>query len=105
MGLEWIAPTIAGAFLLSASVATAVIARRTAHSTSQDTHAPDVTDAWAEADRARTRMHIVEDLFWAIRAAFKGFARRVQSGGSTELTEKEKAALEALPPTTEKEPS
>lgn len=99
MGLEWVAPTIAGAFLLLATLATGIIGYRTSRSGARAERAPDATEAWAETDRARHRMRIFEDLFYLMRGAFKGLARRVtEQYPGFELTPAEREALEAQPP-------
>lgn len=62
-----------------------------------------MTDAWSAADRIREVWWDFVDTFHAVRSAFKGYVRRVQSGGSTDLTDEEKVALELRPPSIDKE--
>lgn len=100
---QLIAPIIAGVILAASSITGYVIASRTSRSTAKDNRAPDVNEAWAETDRARARMHAVEDLFYRVRSAFRSYWMRVADGGSIQLTEVERAALEADPPIAEKE--
>lgn len=98
MGLEWVAPTIAGFFLLSATIATAVIGYRTSKSGARENRAPDVTESWAEADRVRIIAWRLFELYLLLRTAFRGYQARVRAGGTTDLTADEQKALEADPP-------
>jgi len=100
MGLEWVSPAIAGLFLLAAATATALVSLRTNKRTSDSSHAPDVTEAWREADKARAQRHVMEDLYYLVRGAFKGYARRMQQhfGEYAALNEEERAALSATLP-------
>lgn len=98
MGLEWVAPTLAGFFLLAASIATAVIGYRASKSGARENRAPDVTESWAEADRVRGIAWRLYELYVLLRSAFRAYQARVRSGGSTDLTAEERSALEADPP-------
>lgn len=62
--------------------------------------APDVTQMWSETERARTLRQYFEDRFHEVRGAFRGYVRRVHTGGSIQLTEAEQKAhdLEPNPP-------
>ena len=105
MGAEWIAPAITGVLALATGITAAVIAGRNQRRGVREERAPDVTEAWAEADRARTRAHVWEDLYYLIRGALKGYARRMQErhGDAAALNDQERAALEAPTPDTKKE--
>lgn len=107
MADEWIAPSITGALALATGVTAAIIAGRNARRGVQEQRAPDVTEAWAEADRARARSRLWEDLYYLIRGGFKGYARRMQDrhGDAAALNDEERAALEAPTPDTKKESS
>lgn len=59
--------------------------------------APDVTAMWSETERARRLHRYFEDLYFELRGAFRGYVRRVQAGGSLDLSEAEKKAHDADP--------
>lgn len=102
MGAEWIAPAITGVLALATGITAAVIAGRNQRRGVREERAPDVTEAWAEADRARRLMHAWQDLYYLIRGAFKGFARRMlEKDPTNELNEAERAALETQTPADE----
>jgi hypothetical protein len=96
MGLEWVAPTIAGIFLLTGTVATLIINSRVNKRANQSTHAPDVTEAWREADSSRAASRVWEDLYYLVKGAFKGYARRMSDlhGDDAKLNALERVALE-----------
>lgn len=99
MGDEWIAPAITGGLALTTGVAAAIIAGRNARRGAREQRAPDVTEAWAEADRARRLMHAWQDLYYLLRGAFKSFARRMlEKDPENELSDSERAALETPTP-------
>lgn len=101
-GLEWVAPTIGGVFLVLAALATAIIGFRTSRNSGRENRAPDVTEAWIETDRARRYAHAMEDLFYTVRGALRGLARRMsEKDPDFELTADERAALETVPPPSE----
>lgn len=76
-----------------------MIGVRNTRTGAREQRAPDVIEAWAEADRARSRLHALEDIYYALRGAFKSFARRVMDAHpDIELTQPERAALESEPP-------
>jgi hypothetical protein len=99
MGTEWVAPSIAGVFLLIGSITTVIITTRTNKRTAEDQHAPDVMEAWKEADRARAQSRHWEDMYYLVRNAFKGYARRMfdQFGDSAQINSREHIALETDP--------
>jgi len=105
----WIAPTIAGVFLVISGVLAAILARRGAKLGTREQKAPDVSDLWAQQEADRRMRIIMEDLWWKLWRAFQSFYRRVQTTVSTldlteaqlkhfELSPKEKAAIDARPP-------
>lgn len=102
-GTEWVAPTITGVIAVAIAVIAGLVALRNVRTGARESRAPSVTDAWSAADRVRDAWYDLVDTFYAVRGAFKGYVRRVQDGGSTELTEEEKAALEMKPASIEKE--
>lgn len=70
-----------------------------------ETRAPDVNESWMRADAAdraldteRAVRRLMEDLLYRVLVAFRGYVNRVQGGGSTELTEKERTSYEARIP-------
>ena len=97
--MEWVSPIIAGAFALITAITAGIIAKRASKANLKEDRAPDVTDSWHEADRARRLFYNVLDMFYAIRSAFRSYTLRVQQGGSTELTTSEAKAFELEPPT------
>jgi len=103
MGTEWVAPTITGTIAVVTALIAGGVAIRNVRNGAREQRAPSVTDAWAAADRVRDVWYELVDRFHAVRSAFKAYVRRVQSGGSTELTEEEKSALETKVPSIEKE--
>lgn len=78
MGTEWIAPTISGSLLLATGVIAGLITYRNNRTGAVENRAPSTTQAWNETDRARERMHMFEDLFYAARAALKHLVRAVK---------------------------
>lgn len=97
--MEWVAPAITGFLGLLTVITAAIIGIRNTRTGAREQRAPDVMEAWAEADRARGRMRAIEDLFYALRGAFRGFARRVTEMHPTvQLTDEERTALESSPP-------
>jgi hypothetical protein len=95
-GLEWVAPSITGVFLLVVAVVTVVFNKRNTKYSSDSDHAPDVMEAWREADRARALARRWEDKYYAVRGAFKGFARRMYElyGDAAVLSPREHSTLE-----------
>lgn len=100
MNETWVAPVIAGVFALAGIFTTVVINSRAGKTVSESNRAPDVTEAWREADRARAHARRWEDLYYLVRGAFKSFARRVQAeyGDTVALSTKEREALEEPTP-------
>lgn len=73
-----------------------------------ETRAPDVNEAWVEARVARHesdaehRLRIrIQNFAWELRTVYRTYVNRVQSGGSTELTGREKLFFDSEPPTEE----
>jgi len=66
-----------------------------------ETKAPTVAEIWAREERVSRHNRWLEGLLDKTRAAFRAYAERAQSGGSTDLTQFERSALDA--PTTPKE--
>ena len=99
-GLEWVAPSITGVFLLAVAVVTVFFNRKNSKYQSDNEHIPDVMEAWREADRARARARRAEDLYYLVRGAFKGYARRMFDlfGERAALNSREHAALETEAP-------
>lgn len=98
MGVEWVAPAIAGTFLLLAGIVTAITSIVTSRRTADVSKAPTAEQAWREADDARRRARLWEDLYYLVRGAFKGYGRRMtETHGETAaaLNDQERAALEA----------
>lgn len=62
-----------------------------------ENRAPDVTEMWQQTERSRRLRRYFEDLFYETRGAFRGYVRRVQAGGSTELTKSEQRAHDVEP--------
>jgi len=102
--MEWLAPSVAGLLALITGVTVAIITVRGGRSSNRENRAPDVTDSWAEADRARTVAWRALDLVFKLRSAFRSYFLRVSAGGSLELTVDERHALEAEPPTLDPTP-
>ena len=96
--MEWVAPSIAGVFLLLAAIATAVIGARNNKTGARENRAPDVTESWAEADRVRVVAWRIFELYVVLRSAFRSYQSRVRAGGTTDLTADELKALETDPP-------
>lgn len=73
---------------------------------SKEVKAPTVNEAWLEAENARQRTEdarargfAVEDLYYALRSAFRSFARRaIEAHPDLELSASERATLEAQIP-------
>lgn len=100
--MDWIAPVVAAILLAVSTVTGIILNNRSTRSGQAAAHAPDVTDAWAEANRARDRMHVLEDLYYAVRGAFKSVLRRITDmHPDFELTKSERAALESELPAEE----
>lgn len=95
---EAIAPGIAGFFAILTGIIAAIVARRNVKTGAREQRAPDVQEMWMQQEQDRRLRHLVEDMWWALRRAFQSYYRRVQSGGSTELTTKEQAAIDAKLP-------
>jgi hypothetical protein len=102
--MEWLAPVFAAALTAATGITAAVMLYRGTRTGARESRAPDVTDSWAEADRARQVAWRALDLVWKLRSAFRSYWMRVLAGGSTELTAAERAAMEAEPPTIDPDP-
>lgn len=100
MSDEWIAPTITGAIALTTAIIAGIVAIRNRKRGALEQRAPDVTEAWAEAERARRKAFVLEDLFYALRGAFKAYARRMALlfDDDAALNDSERAVLEKEPP-------
>ena len=85
MSTEWIAPSIAGVLTLITGITVGIIGFRNSRKGALETRAPDVNEAWLEADRARHLMYFWQDLFHLMRGAFKGYARRMEEKDPTHL--------------------
>lgn len=97
--MEWVAPAVTGFLGLLTVITAAIIGIRNTRTGAREQRAPDVMEAWAEADSARRHRRAVEDLFYVLRGAFRGFARRVtEQHPDVQLTVEERAALESSPP-------
>ena len=95
---EAIAPTVTGIFLVITGVIAFITSRRNAKTGAREQRAPDVQQMWAQQESDRHARRVAEDLWWNLRRAFQSYFRRVQAGGSHELTPKEQAAIDAKPP-------
>lgn len=60
----------------------------------QETKAPDVDQMWKQQESDRRAKYTLEDMWWTLRRAFQSYYRRVQAGGSRELTADEQAAID-----------
>lgn len=106
LGQEFIAPVIAGIFLIITAVVAAVLARRNSTKGNREVRAPNVQEMWAQQEMDRRARQIMEDMWWDLRSAFKSYFRRVSSLVLTlgiedkrfNLTPMEKKAIEATPP-------
>ena len=98
---EWVVPVIVAAFVLTGTIVTVIFNARGAKAIAEASKGPDAVDSWAEAERARWRAHLWEDLYYLVRGAFKGYGRRMaEKFGDEEaaLNIAERAALEAPVP-------
>jgi len=100
MGLEWVAPSIAAGAVIIGALVTGLLNRRSNKYSSDSDHAPDVMEAWREADRARALARRWEDMYYLVRNALKGYARRMfdAHGDVAALNDRERIALETEPP-------
>lgn len=100
MDNEWFAPIATGSFVLAAALATAITSIVVARRNGDAAKAPTVEQAWAEADEARRRARLWEDLYYRVRGAFKGYGRRMADlhGDAATLNDTERNALEAETP-------
>ena len=64
-----------------------------------ETKTPTVTELWAREERVYRHARRLERYVDLIIDAFRGYHRRVSSGGSVEPTPEESIALSAEPPT------
>jgi hypothetical protein len=78
------------------------------HKGNVETRAPDVNAIWQqqayqnkELDHERKWRRRLENYAWDVIEIFRGYVKRVQSGGSTDLTHKEKTVITTDPPTAE----
>lgn len=96
----WIAPAVSAVAMLSVAIAGGLFNLRNTRHEGREERAPDVTEAWAETERARRGMFAWQDLYYSLRGAFRGYARRMQErfGDEAELTDAEREALEFSPP-------
>lgn len=92
---EWVAPLIAGGLAILAGVGGGLFARFNKRREIRDDRTPD---AWQAAEHARTNMFAWQDAYYLVRGALKSLARRVQEKHGEELTDEERAALEAPTP-------
>lgn len=112
MGTEWVAPSITGLFALIVGIVGGILARRGKRLEAKESRAPDVEMLWAQQESDRRARQSAEDLWWNLRRAFQSFYRRVQhhigllvaaglltevQASHFELTDKEKAAIDARP--------
>ena len=98
---EWIAPIISASGAAVAALVVGVFAIYNRRRGAIETKAPDVNEIWAREERQnreldaerrlRRRMETVVGDLWH---AFTGYARRVQAGGTTELTPGERHAID-----------
>lgn len=101
----WLTPTIMVIGGVASATVAGIWAWRNVRTGAKEQRAPSVDKAWQEADDARARMRIFEDLFYLVRGALRGLARRMaETYPDFELTKAERAALEAEPPP-EKQPA
>ncbi len=101
MGYEWVAPTITGTFAVALAVLAFVTNKRTKRAEADAEREPTVGEAWLEADRQRRLRAIIEDMFYTLRGAFKGYVRRMQAKYGEEpaaLNTKEQEILDREPP-------
>lgn len=62
-----------------------------------ETRAPDVNEMWVQTEKDRRIRRLFEDLFYTLLTVFRSYVRRVQSGGSTDLTPTEQAVHDREP--------
>lgn len=97
--VDWLAPTIMVIGGVLSATAAGIWAYRNVKTGAREQRAPSVDIAWQEADDARARMRAFEDLFYMVRGALRGLARRMaEADPEFELTKAERHALEAEPP-------
>jgi hypothetical protein len=59
-----------------------------------ETKSPTVAEIWAREERLARHARWMENAAWLIQSAFRGYATRVRTGGTTEPTTTEQAALD-----------
>lgn len=76
-----------------------------------ENRAPDVNEAWVEARLARHESDVehrlrirIQNFAWELRTVYRAYVTRVQSGGSTDLTNHEKLFYESEPPSEDTPP-
>lgn len=96
---SWVAPLASAVAVLLVAVVGGVFNLRNTRHGKREERAPDVTDAWAETERARRAMFAWQDLYYSLRGLFRGYARRMQErfGDEANLTDAEREALEFTP--------
>lgn len=73
-----------------------------------ETRAPDVNEIWNQQDRQSHELDVerkwrrrLQNYSWEVLSIWRGYVRRVQNGGSNELTAHEKLFYDSEPPTEE----
>lgn len=73
-----------------------------------ETRAPDVNEIWVQQDRQSRELDIerkwrrrLQNYSWEVLAIWRGYVRRVQNGGSADLTPHERLFYDSEPPTEE----
>jgi hypothetical protein len=59
-----------------------------------ETKSPTVAEIWAREERLARRARWMENAAWRVQSAFRVYVNRARSGGSTEPTTAEQAALD-----------
>ena len=97
---EWITPLVSGILTILAGAVAGAFAVHNRRRGNREQREPDVTEAWAEADKARAEKFAWMDWGYDQRGGFKGYARRMQAdhGEQAALNDAERAILETPPP-------
>lgn len=98
---ESIAPLVTGIFLLVTGAIALFSNHRNMRNGARESRAPDVQEMWAQQEADRRQRHLVEDMWYNLRNAFRSYYRRQLAGGSKELSAKEQAAIDAELPKTD----
>lgn len=98
MNEELIAPIVTSLVGAAVGIAAAIIAKRSKKAEVKDTRAPDVDEAWVQAEHARRQWFFWQEAYFALRGVFKSLARRVvDRHPDFELTTSELDAIDKTP--------